>query len=100
MKIYIAGPMTGIEEYNHPAFNQKADDLIQEGHTVLNPTVFPDGLEHHEYIHMCLAMIDVSDAVYFLPDWRGSKGAQLEYLHALKTGKVLLPEGVEDDGRL
>lgn len=44
-KIYIAGPMTGIPDYNRPAFNEYAAKLVEQGHTVLNPATLPDGLE-------------------------------------------------------
>ena len=36
-RAYIAGPMTGIAEFNFPAFNKEAVRLRAEGLTVLNP---------------------------------------------------------------
>lgn len=43
MKIYIAGPMTGRENFNREAFNKEAERLTRHGHTVLNPASLPDG---------------------------------------------------------
>ncbi|HED2900646.1 TPA: DUF4406 domain-containing protein, partial [Citrobacter freundii] len=55
MKIYIAGPMTGIPKYNRPAFHFEAIRLASEGHVVLNPATLPDGLSQPEYMDICLA---------------------------------------------
>ena len=35
--IYIAGPMTGIVDYNFQAFHAAAKDLRAKGYTVFNP---------------------------------------------------------------
>ncbi|ENM6975340.1 DUF4406 domain-containing protein, partial [Escherichia coli] len=44
VRIYIAGPMTGYENFNREAFHKAEEALKREGHTVLNPSVLPDGL--------------------------------------------------------
>lgn len=49
MKIYIAGPMTGYENFNRDAFNKEADRLSRHGHSVLNPATLPNGLTQREY---------------------------------------------------
>lgn len=86
MKVYIAGPMTGLPEFNKPAFHTKADELREEGFTVLNPAILPDGLEHHEYMQICLPMVQVSDAIYMLSGWESSKGALMEHDLAMDIG--------------
>lgn len=37
MKVYVAGPMRGIPEFNFPAFNLAAKNLRADGHVVFNP---------------------------------------------------------------
>lgn len=85
-KVYIAGPMTGLPEFNKSAFHAKADELREEGFTVLNPAILPDGLEHHEYMQICLPMVQVSDAIYMLSGWESSKGALMEHDLAMDIG--------------
>lgn len=47
-KIYIAGPMSGLPNFNRDAFNLEAERLHTLGHIALNPAILPDGLEQHE----------------------------------------------------
>ena len=89
MKIYIAGPMTGIENYNRESFFAMAERLNKFGHVCLNPASNPDGLTHAEYMHLCYAMIDVCDAIVLLPGWENSKGATLEHDRADFLGKKI-----------
>lgn len=89
MKVYIAGQITGNPNYMRE-FKQAEEKFKAEGHIVVNPTVLPDGLEHLEYMCICLAMIDVCDAVYFLPSWTNSKGAYMEMGYALGMNKTII----------
>ncbi|ECE8819412.1 DUF4406 domain-containing protein, partial [Salmonella enterica subsp. enterica serovar Reading] len=50
MKVYIAGPMTGYENFNREAFHRAEKALKREGHTVLNPAVLPNGLTQAQYM--------------------------------------------------
>lgn len=72
MKIYIAGPMTGRENFNREAFNKEADRLTRHGHTVLSPASLPNGLEQREYMDICFAMLRCADAILMLPGWQTS----------------------------
>lgn len=78
MKIYIAGPMSGLVEFNRPAFMFTAAKLTGRGHTALNPAILPDGLSQAEYMDICLAMLRCADAIYMLEGWEHSAGARAE----------------------
>ncbi|MDK9607088.1 DUF4406 domain-containing protein [Lelliottia wanjuensis] len=77
-RIYIAGPMTGIPEYNRPAFFDAAAQLVDRGHTVLNPATLPNGLTQPQYMDICCAMLRCADAVFLLEGWEQSAGARAE----------------------
>ncbi|NIY47298.1 DUF4406 domain-containing protein [Cedecea colo] len=66
MKIYIAGPMSGLPDFNRAAFNEAAYIKACYGHVVLNPAVLPGGLEQHEYMDICLAMLRCADSIIML----------------------------------
>lgn len=110
MKIYVAGPMRGIAEFNFPAFHGAAAALRAEGHEVFNPA--ERDIEHHgvdiskgnatgceelaakqhgfnlrealcdDLTFICLH----ADAVAVLPGWEKSKGAQAEVATANALG--------------
>ncbi|NHJ44729.1 DUF4406 domain-containing protein [Salmonella enterica] len=82
MKIYIAGPMTGYENYNRPMFNAVAQQMLSGGHVALNPATLPDGLSQHEYMDICLAMLRCADAIHMLHGWQESDGAVAEHAMA------------------
>ena len=77
MKIYIAGKITGDPGYRDK-FAAAEIQLGWQGHTVLNPAELPSGMSREDYMRICFAMIDVADAVVFLPDAEESAGARLE----------------------
>jgi hypothetical protein len=89
MKVYIAGKITGLANYRE-LFNAAEEMLRSQGHEVINPAVLPtEGFEHHEYLHINRAMIDVCDAVYFLSNWPDSKGAIIERTYAIDKDKII-----------
>lgn len=69
MKIYISGPMSGLAEFNRPAFMFTAARLTGCGHVALNPAVLPDGLTQAQYMDICLAMLRCAHAIYLLDGW-------------------------------
>ncbi|MDY4906996.1 MAG: DUF4406 domain-containing protein [Oscillospiraceae bacterium] len=77
MKVYIAGKITGDPGYRDK-FAAAEIQLGGQGHTVLNPAELPEGMAPADYMRICFAMIDVADAVVFLPDAAESAGARLE----------------------
>ena len=89
MKVYISGGITGIDNYKE-VFAAAERELTEAGHAVMNPAVLPDGFDYEEYIHVCLAMVDVCDAVYLLPNWEKSVGSMMEMRYAEKCGKAIL----------
>lgn len=110
MKIYVAGPMRGIPEFNFPAFHAATARLRAEGHEVFNPA--ERDIEHHgvdiskgnaagcedlaakqhgfnlrEALKDDLEFICLhADAVAVLPGWEKSKGAQAEVATAHALG--------------
>ncbi|WP_225381607.1 DUF4406 domain-containing protein, partial [Escherichia coli] len=72
---FIAGPMTGYQDYNRAEFDAEASVLVDRGFTVLNPAILPDGLEHQQYLAITLAMLEQADAVFLLNGWEKSTGA-------------------------
>lgn len=109
MKIYLAGPMRGIPEFNAPAFHAAAAKLRADGHEVFSPAeqsikLFGDAVRkaaagdegamggdaetigrtvfHLDLTYICLQ----AEAVALLPNWRNSKGATAEHATALALG--------------
>ena len=89
MTVYIAGPITGVPKY-WEAFEKAEDELTADGYIVLTPSRLPEGMAPAQYMKICFAMIDAADAVYFLPGWQDSKGAQLELNYCQYIGKEVL----------
>jgi hypothetical protein len=79
--IYLSGPMTGLPNYNRPAFNAAAKQLRSEGKTVFNPAELgePDPIHDRAwYMRRDIEGLLKSDVVYVLPGWEESDGAKLE----------------------
>jgi hypothetical protein len=98
--VYVAGPMTGYENFNFPSFHRAAAALRQLGWTVLSPA--ERDLEKHreeifnlkdgdtkkceemgfslrEALKDDARMVCESDAIFMLKGWEKSSGAQAEW---------------------
>jgi Domain of unknown function (DUF4406) len=98
MKIYLAGPMSGIKQFNFPAFHAAAEWLRAKGWDVVSPAELDDA----EDAGAALKSVDgdpknaarswgdflardvklIADGgiqgIVFLPNWYRSRGARLE----------------------
>lgn len=88
MKLYIAGPMTGLPEFNYPAFNAVAKRLRELGHEVLNPAENPHPPcgTWAGYMRMALVQLVQCECIVLLPGWAESRGALLERAIAQALG--------------
>lgn len=94
---YLAGPMTGLPDYNYPAFHAAAAKLRAMGHTVLNPAENPAPPcgTWQAYMRMALAQLVQCQSIVMLPGWGCSRGAMIERELALSLGmEVVLFEDV------
>jgi hypothetical protein len=79
MKLYIAGPMTGIKDNNFPEFFYTENHLLYCGYEVCNPAkIGAPGLTWREYMMLDIPELMKCDGVCVLDDWFNSKGASLE----------------------
>lgn len=118
--IYIAGPMTGYEKFNFPAFDAARDLWISRGFLVFNPAdhdrkllgktsdwlpdesdstgpwkawSIPNAPTLRQMLGADLAWIaEHATDLALLPNWENSKGAKAEWSLALALGlKVHYP---------
>ncbi len=107
IKWYMAGPMSGIAQFNIPAFDAAALDLRAQGYTIVSPaerdtwetrksalaseTGDQADLEGPEGWGDMLSrdvkiISDEVQGIVFLPGWSRSKGARLEAYIGLLAG--------------
>jgi hypothetical protein len=121
MKIYLAGSMSGIPNFNFPAFNAAAAQLRSDGHFVFNPA--ERDIERHGGVDISAdnptgdpalaakthgfslreALADdtafickEADAIAMLPGWENSKGARAEHALAFALGHSIIYLGASD----
>lgn len=87
-RIYLAGPMRGIPEYNFPAFRDATRVLRSHGHKVWSPAERDEAADRDPnkvgalplrvYMADDLKAVCESEALVLLPGWESSVGANLE----------------------
>jgi len=102
MRIYIAGPMTGLPDFNYPAFNAAAAMLRAAGHQVENPAENPDPAckSWAGYMRLALAQLVTCDAIYLLKGWECSRGARIECELACRLNMKVLREDAAADSEV
>ena len=95
MKIYIAGPMTGLPDCNRQAFHDAADLFRKIGHRPLNPADLDLGerARWQDYMRATTRLLTEADAVCVLPGWEMSKGARTDVAWARSVGISVRPLG-------
>lgn len=91
--IYLAGPMSGLPDYNFPAFHAAAKRLRSMGYTVINPAELDGGDTSKPwdyYMRRDIPMLLTAEAVAVLPGWEQSRGATLEVTIARALGMPVL----------
>lgn len=92
MKIYIAGPMRDIPEFNFPAFFEAEKVLQKEGWETINPAEIDinEGFDTtqarealskadlEKFILRDVHLVVSADAICLLPGWQGSRGVAVE----------------------
>lgn len=80
--------MSGIKDFNKPAFDKAEEYLTQAGYSVFNPARmhFDDAWTHEEIMRIDLAALAQCDYILMLDKWYNSKGAIQEYHYANGIG--------------
>lgn len=100
--VYIAGPMTGRENWNVAEFDKAKAEVEAEGNIALSPVDFDReaGFDHFgdecptpEYMAgvypRVFSALVACDQVHLLSGWARSKGARAEAMAALWMGKIV-----------
>jgi hypothetical protein len=102
MKLYLAGPMRGIAQFNFPAFDAGAARLRARGHVVISPAELDrqSGINENDdnlpsdflrgAMKRDLAAICECDGIALLSGWEKSKGVAVELALAKLLGLEII----------
>ena len=102
-KVYISGPMRGIEYHNRPKFNEWERELWDEGYEPVNPVNIGDGIARPDDIdndpellqkvfNADLRELSGCDAIFLLEGWEKSEHAVKELEYAIANGMDIILE--------
>ena len=90
MTWYLSGPMTGLPDFNFPAFSYATTLLRERGLSIVSPhehVVEPHDGTWCDFLRADIGMLTKDcDGIVLLKGWSKSNGAQLELSVALKLG--------------
>lgn len=91
-RIYLAGPMTGLPDWNFPAFHAAAARLRSEGYHVENPAEnsAPPCNSWEGYMRTAIAQLVTCDMIALLPGSENSRGATIEKQLAYDLGMTII----------
>ena len=98
-KMYLSGPMTGVENFNHTTFHRIAAEFRMAGFEVCSPAEFFDGdttKERKDYMREAFTYLLEADTIVLLPGWQESEGARIEAAMA-KELDLIIVEYVENE---
>lgn len=98
--VYLSGPMTGLPDFNRPAFHAAAAALREQGHVVINPAEVDLGPDATWADYMRIHLAEIArrvTQVFVLPGWESSRGAQLEVHVARSLGLPVVPAPAPED---
>lgn len=121
MKWYLAGPMSGIPQFNFPAFDEAATALRAQGLSVISPAELDEpavreealasldgipkgrtqagGQTWGDFLARDVKIIaDEVDGIILMRGWERSKGARLEAFVGLSAQKQFTNLGYGDHG--
>ena len=96
MRVYIAGPMTGIKNRNKEAFFEAAEKIEELGHTPVHTADMEEGLYYDTYIHESLARLSTCGAMLLLPGYDKSNGVCLHELPYARKNRISIYETLQD----
>jgi len=79
-RLCIAGPMTGLPDFNYPAFRTAAAQLRAAGYSVTNPAEngLREGTRWVECMDRAIPQVFEAEGLALLPGYHASNGARIE----------------------
>ena len=97
--IYVAGPMRGHADFNHPAFDRQSEVLHSKGWVVINPADMDRSVPEADSVDLAdpeflrdalrrdiIEICNKCTAIYMMSGWESSRGAKAEWAIAKALG--------------
>ena len=100
IKVYLAGPIRGMQNLNLDEFRFVASLLEAKGYTVTVPHdlfegIDTSGFKQEDYMAVCIPALKTHDVVCFLEGWKDSPGSKDEMEAAIDCAiKVVLAKNM------